>query len=418
MKYILMHKNISVAELEIDEATSVISSIGSVFAENHVPIGIAVKDNLIDRSALNEWWRGRSIPASRDGLGDALLKLDIAFSERLIEKCFGLSLSDQYWINPENSGLIWDEINFFNNKFSEDIGDVLFGQPLHEAEIDFMSPDNTSDGWLKKRWQIIDGKRCLIKGGSGVLQQEPYNEVIASAVLRRLNIPHVGYSLMMQEEYPYSVCENFITSETELISAWDIMKTLKRLNHMSTYDHFINCCDKLGIPNATSSMNKMLSFDFLIANEDRHFRNFGAVRNADTLEFIGIAPIFDNGTSLWCNTPTALIRPSSPKLPSKPFKTTHHEQIGLVKSFDLLDISTLSDIDEEIRKIFKNSVFIDESRQEALCSAINKRIIMLYEYSRNYNLGFFTPSEHLAEQSNYYIDDFANDDVYRDDIEA
>ncbi|MDR2163733.1 MAG: hypothetical protein LBO70_07340 [Clostridiales Family XIII bacterium] len=30
-----------------------------------------------------------------------------------------------------------------------------------------MSPDNTSDVWLRKKRKIIDGRRCLIKGGSG-----------------------------------------------------------------------------------------------------------------------------------------------------------------------------------------------------------------------------------------------------------
>lgn len=39
-----------------------------------------------------------------------------------------------------------------------------------------MSPDNATDGWLKKKWEIINGKRFLIKGGN----QEPLNEVIAT----------------------------------------------------------------------------------------------------------------------------------------------------------------------------------------------------------------------------------------------
>lgn len=39
-----------------------------------------------------------------------------------------------------------------------------------------ISPDNTSDGWLKKKWTIIDGKRCLIKSGSAPFFQEPLNE--------------------------------------------------------------------------------------------------------------------------------------------------------------------------------------------------------------------------------------------------
>jgi len=41
--------------------------------------------------------------------------------------------------------------------------------------------------------------------------------------------------------------------------------------------------------------------DRIINNIDRHYGNFGFIRNADTLEFQGFEPIFDNGNSLWYN---------------------------------------------------------------------------------------------------------------------
>ena len=37
--------------------------------------------------------------------------------------------------------------------------------------------------------------------------------------------------------------------------------------------------------------NKMLKVDYIIANEDRHYNNFGFIRNADTLEWLGLAPV-------------------------------------------------------------------------------------------------------------------------------
>ena len=43
----------------------------------------------------------------------------------------------------------------------------------------------------------------------------------------------------------------------------------------------------------------MLVFDAVIYNEDRHFGNFGLLRNNHTGEIIGPAPIFDNGLSLF-----------------------------------------------------------------------------------------------------------------------
>lgn len=270
-------------------------------------------------------------------------ELQIKTTQKLLERCLGLSLSDQYWICPKSREVKWSEINFFENEFSEDMGNILFGK-LSSADqdnknaISLMSPDNTSDGWLKKKWKIINGKRCLIKGGSGAIQQEPYNEVLASRIMERLGIPHVQYSLFVEEEYPYSICEDFITPETELISAWYVMQTVKKPNHISIYQHYINCCEKLGIPNIKESLDQMIVVDYLIANEDRHQNNFGVIRKAESLEYVGAAPIFDSGTSLWFDKPTVMITGTA-KLRCKPFKNTHEEQIKLVNSFDWLDIS-------------------------------------------------------------------------------
>jgi len=205
-KYVLKHKNIAVAEIQLDEAMGGISAIGSVYDERHVPVGVSVKKGRIDRASLNEWWRGRAIPASRDGIKEALLELRLATTQKLLDKSLGLSLSDQYWICPAGSDTDWSRFNFSDNDFSEDVGNVLLGKGGSGEEISLMSPDNTSDGWLKKKWAIIDGKRCLVKGGSGAIQQEPYNEVLASRLMKRLGIPHVPYTLMIQEEYPYSGC--------------------------------------------------------------------------------------------------------------------------------------------------------------------------------------------------------------------
>ena len=377
-KYILMHKDIPVAFLEIDEASGVISVIGEVYAEKHIPVGITVKRGKIKRSELNDWWRGRAIPASRSGIKTVLEDLQIATTQRLLEKCLGLSLSDQYWICPQSKNLKWSEINFFENNFSDDMGNILFGkvssgEMILNDEISLMSPDNTSDGWLKKKWKIINGKRCLIKGGSGAIQQEPYNEVIASKIMERLDIPHVKYSLIMEEEYPYSICEDFITPQTELISAWYVMQTEKKPNHISVYQHYVNCCEKLGIPKIKESLDKMMVVDYLIANEDRHQNNFGVIRNAESLNFIGAAPLFDSGTSLWFDKPTPMIGRTA-KLQCKPFKNTHEEQIKLVSSFEWLDISKLNGIEEEFRELVRDSIFIDNIRCDAICKAMKERV--------------------------------------------
>lgn len=82
-RYVLMHKNTPVADLQLDTDTGVIRSVGHVYNALHVPVGIPVKKGVIDRSALNTWWTGRAIPASRDRIRDALRELELASTQLL-----------------------------------------------------------------------------------------------------------------------------------------------------------------------------------------------------------------------------------------------------------------------------------------------------------------------------------------------
>ena len=120
--YILMHKEIPVAKIRLDSATASVSAVVELFDTAHIPVGIPVKKGKIDRAALNAWWQGRAIPASRSGLRHALEELHISSPHALLEKCLGLSLSDQYWICPVDRQVSWHEVNFFENSFTEDVG--------------------------------------------------------------------------------------------------------------------------------------------------------------------------------------------------------------------------------------------------------------------------------------------------------
>ncbi len=382
-EYSLMHKDVPVVELTLDQVTGSIAAIGTISSANHLPLGIAMRKGVVDRAALNEWWIGRSIPASRAGLRQALDALRLSAPQLLLDKCLGLSLSDQYWIKPIESGLGWHDVNFFENPFSEDVGEILFGGNVDGRDLSLMSPDNTSDGWLRKKWIVRDGKRYLIKGGSGAIRQEPYNEVIASRIMERLNIPHVDYTLQTHAGAPCSVCEDFISPDTEYISAWYVMRTAPKPNHVSLYSHYIQCCEALGIADIELAMAQQITLDYLISNEDRHQGNFGIVRNADTLKVIDAAPIFDSGSSLWFGLPIGQIRANA-SVACKPFKAEHLEQLRLVSDFDWLDASALSYIGDVAREVFAGSEYVDSARADAIAQALDERAERLKEHMRTH----------------------------------
>lgn len=398
-----MHKNVLVADLDLDNETGHILKIIKIFNVQHFPVGIVDKNGIADRVALNDWWVDRSIPASRSGVKKALEVLNISNPKILLTKCFGLSLSDQYWIKPQNEDISWETVNFFDNEFSEDIGDVLWGKQLNKDDVNYHSPDNTSDGCLKKRWKIVNGKRCLLKSGSTPFMQQPFNEVIASIIMDRLNIPHVPYSVIFDEDgQPYSICEDFITGNTELVSAWRVMQANKKRSDVSVYQHYINCCELYGINNVVHAIDQMIVVDYIIANEDRHQNNFGLVRDANTLEWLYPAPIYDSGSSLGYDKLTNQIL-SGKTIECKPFKKTHEEQLNLVTSFDWIDFGALKGINRDIKKVFENAgEYIDGDRANAIISSVESRI--------EYLQGIAISNRQTVDN----IDDDVNEDVAED----
>lgn len=145
-KYILMNKNIALAQIILSDDGKIYDLL-EIYNIKAFPVGIICNDikmsNKDIQNNLAEWWQGRAIPASRQGLFSVLQEFNIERSSILAMKCFGLSLSDQYWIKPINSKLTWDKINFFNNRFSNDIGEAFFNPNF--VNLDIADKNNISN---------------------------------------------------------------------------------------------------------------------------------------------------------------------------------------------------------------------------------------------------------------------------------
>lgn len=386
MNYLLCHKDIPVLIFSTEDEE--ISQVREIINSAHLPVGISTEndDGKSLKSKFRIWWKGRSIPASRQNLDMALGLLGNITVDYLIEKSFGLSLSDHYWVKPEKSRLRWRDVNFFENTFSEDVGKALFGVLNSDSikSLDLISPDNTSDGWLKKKWIIKGGERILLKGGSSPYCQEPFNEVLASEICRRLKINHVPYSIIKSNETFYSSCPDFVTENTELISAGHIALTQKKDKNTSVFDHLLNCCRGNGFSNIESiekEICSMLALDFIIANTDRHMNNFGFLRNPDTLEWTGLAPVYDSGTSLFYDESAfSLKNPfvlDSKNIKAKPFAQNQKEQIEKIpykKYCTELNLKELSGIPDFFMELISENPYIEKERAELLTGVLNSRI--------------------------------------------
>ena len=385
MNYILCHKDIPVLRFSTEDEE--ISEVSEILCREHLPVGISPdnENGKTLKSQFRSWWKGRSIPASRQNLDTALEQLGNVTTDYLIEKSYGLSLSDHYWAKPLESKLSWQDVNFFQNSFSDDVGKALFGVLNSDStdKLNLVSPDNTSDGWLKKKWIINNSERILLKAGS-LWQQEPFNEVLASEICSRLGIKHVEYKIIKNDGTFYSSCPDFVSPQTELVPARHIVNTLKKNNNTSNFSHLINCCGGLGFKNTEKLKQEicnMLTVDFIIANTDRHYNNFGFLRNPDNLEWLGLAPVFDSGTSMFhdeilYNLKNPYLRESL-KIKAKPFALNQKEQMKRIPFKEYcsdLDFERLNGVSEFFGNLISKNPYIEPERAEILCRTLDSRI--------------------------------------------
>lgn len=300
MKCTLMNKNEEVLVAEYNDALKVFTEIYEIKNIDYAPL-ILFNNYSKDKNItpiLTDWFKGRGIPSWRDDLDLLLAKLNITSSFELLDKAFGLSLSDQYWVKPTDSNIQYKDINFFEHDFEDsEFTNATFGNELDSStKISLISPNNTTDGRLKKTWVIENGKRYLLKGGFKNEVMQPFNEVLASMICERLGFDHVCYTLDVVNDKVVSKCECFINTDTELIPAHQILQGL--IEKENAYEEYIKILEDKGINNVREKLENMFILDYLILNEDRHLNNFGIIRNVNTLKWIDIAPIFDNGQSL------------------------------------------------------------------------------------------------------------------------
>ena len=299
----LMNKNHCVLSFEYDSALHAATAILSLEEVAWAPPAILVNDGTTNLAALNTWWRHRGIPASRHQIERLLLSLSLDSTAVLAEESLGLSLSDCYWIRPASGELTWEDVNFFDNDFSDELGMLTLETPSAGAHANLMSPNSTAGGNLQKKWVITDGQRQLIKAATGLFGQEPFNEVTATSLHRRLldTGDSVPYTLVFDTRGVYSSCPEFLGADEEFVPAHDLVHALLNTHSTVTYPQVLDAFVATGLDetHVKEALAKMFLCDYLIANYDRHLRNFGAIRNVETLEYTRMAPIFDSGAALW-----------------------------------------------------------------------------------------------------------------------
>ena len=254
-------------------------------------------DLELSSDGILKWLERRVIPKNRTFVEEILRSfgLTIGNTKGIIDVCKGLSLNDSYWIVPVGFVGNFSDYNLYENRFSEILSLVAYTGVTQSDAAFSTSPELTTDGMLPKAWRFIEGEGIfLYKGGtSGFANtgKEPFCEFYASQVAAAMNLNAVHYDLENWKGILASKCKLFTDIDTAFIPIGRIVKS-------GGISAVVKYYDELG-GNYADALRDMLVFDALVYNEDRHFGNFGLLRDNRTGDIKAPAPIFDNGIALF-----------------------------------------------------------------------------------------------------------------------
>lgn len=336
-------------------------------------------DLKLTPQGILKWLEKRVIPKNRMFVNEILKTLGLSANDTqgIIDVCKGLSLNDSYWVVPQGFDGTYEQYNLYENKFSEILSLVAYTGVGHSNEAFTTSPELTTNGMLPKGWRFIENDGIyLYKGGTTGASNtgnEPYSEFYACQIAEAMGLNAVHYDIENWKGILASKCRLFTDIDTSYIP---IGRLVRDGGLKSCLEYYGN----LGT-DYLEQIKSMLVFDAVIYNEDRHFGNFGVLRDNRSGKITASAPIFDNGLSLFNFATKEDFEdlPSYAKTRSTPYGVSFEdvcaEVMGKTQTAQLRRL-----IDFKFKR--HSSINLPDWRINTLEEHIQKRVVQLLDISR------------------------------------
>ena len=392
IKYILMHKNDKCGTILFDE------NIGRITEYHDDRNGLSPYLGNCDIKKIQKWWEMRAVPASRATMQQVINNANCLNTEVYLAKNLGLSMTDTYWIKPSGIDLSFDNVKFAN------LAAYSHGKiPYHNATS--YDPNASLGGQMEKYWDLMHKTPILVKESYKYYGQQSINEVFASIIHDRQHsgVDFVKYTAEMTEDRGVQCkCQAFTSENIELLSAYEIVESRKIQNSQALYDDYINICVENGIDSEQIQefMDYQTMTDFLITNTDEHLLNFGVLRDPNTMNLIGPAPIFDSGNSMFYSDgrKTPYTRAGILDIPITSFYKREEKLLGKVKNKNVVDLNSIPSADE-VKELYANAG-IPEEKADIISKNYDTKAKMLSEFQRGKTISLY--KEKQAEKNSKY----------------
>lgn len=286
-------KEIRDKEKTVILSKNAVSLTGSVMSGN-IPVASFINGELVDINedlapliikrthSLIKFLELRVIDISRTNARLLKKALDINVDEdyKIPLYSYALSVNDDYWFRPKNSKTKYQDIEFDNDEFF-DLS--LKGNTTFFPLKGKITPEITTTGSFEKGWRLIDGEWWLYKVGN---KKQLFSELFCYQFARLIGLKTATY----EYEYGFIRSKNFADKYN-----FEPMASLAGDN--DNYDYVFSILYDINKQIAKDYL-KLIFFDTVIYNIDRHNENTGLLRERGTGKTISLAPNFDNNLAL------------------------------------------------------------------------------------------------------------------------
>ncbi|MBP3222944.1 MAG: hypothetical protein J6M18_03350 [Actinomycetaceae bacterium] len=240
-------------------------------------------------STIDEWIDGRQIAKHRNSIQALMRQLGLDDRHNFIGMVRCLSLTDTFWMKPEDENLTWNDVSLYRNPFDDIVARIAFdGTGMFGRQNSPTSPEFATSGSFAKCW-VRDGNQIsmLKRGSEGAANAgfEPYSEVFATQVLEAAGVEHVPYSVVQYHGKLASKCPLFTNEDEGFVAAYRMLDGRVTTSSMLNFTREHGCEEQF---------REMVVMDAIMLNTDRHTGNYGFLVDNDTGEVKGMAPLFDH----------------------------------------------------------------------------------------------------------------------------
>ena len=232
----------------------------------------------------------RQAPKHRRHIRELLERYGCDDLDGFLRVTHALSLNDTFWVKEADSALGWADVSLYQNEFDQLVSEAAFDGIISETDLSSTSPEFGTDGYYAKCWVRDADGIWLYKSGSGLHVIEPVSEFLVSQLAERICPNAVRYDLEFYHDKLVSKCPLFTSEATGLAKASAVFRGEQTIPRLLAY------CQAHG---GDGDFRRMCVLDALSLNPDRHYGNFGFLYDNQTMEILGMAPVFDNNRALF-----------------------------------------------------------------------------------------------------------------------